>query len=110
MNGPLDALSDVIYHLETYDVTTIRASTPMFLLARRIKATGKVIYPKYYKNQNESCTFAFFGRLGRQNSTDFFFYFVKSILLLEGFLKHIFTGKKTSQAEFLYIVGVRTKK
>ena len=36
----LDALRDVIYHLETYDVTTVRASTPMFLLARRIKATG----------------------------------------------------------------------
>jgi asparagine synthase (glutamine-hydrolysing) len=30
----------VIYHLETYDITTIRASTPMFLLARRIKAMG----------------------------------------------------------------------
>ena len=36
----LDALSDVIYHLETFDVTTIRASTPMFLMARRIKAMG----------------------------------------------------------------------
>lgn len=36
----LDALSDVIYHLETYDVTTIRASTPMFLLSRKIKALG----------------------------------------------------------------------
>ncbi len=36
----LDALSDVIYHLETYDVTTIRASTPMYLMARRIKAMG----------------------------------------------------------------------
>lgn len=36
----LDALSDVIYHIETYDVTTIRASTPMFLLSRRIKAMG----------------------------------------------------------------------
>ena len=36
----LDALSDVIYHIETYDVTTIRASTPMFLMARRIKAMG----------------------------------------------------------------------
>lgn len=36
----LDALSDVIYHVETFDVTTIRASTPMFLLARRVKATG----------------------------------------------------------------------
>ena len=36
----LDALSDVIYHLETYDVTTIRASTPMFLMARKIKAMG----------------------------------------------------------------------
>jgi asparagine synthase (glutamine-hydrolysing) len=36
----LDALSDVIYHLETYDVTTIRAATPMYLMARRIKAMG----------------------------------------------------------------------
>jgi len=36
----LDALDDVIAHIETYDVTTIRASTPMFLLARRIKAMG----------------------------------------------------------------------
>lgn len=36
----LDALSDVIYHLETFDVTTIRASTPMFLLSRKIKAMG----------------------------------------------------------------------
>ncbi len=36
----LDALSDVIRHLETFDVTTVRASTPMYLLARRIKAMG----------------------------------------------------------------------
>lgn len=36
----LDALNDVIYHLETYDVTTIRASTPMYLLSRKIKAQG----------------------------------------------------------------------
>ncbi len=36
----LDALEDVIRHIETFDVTTIRASTPMFLLARRIKAMG----------------------------------------------------------------------
>lgn len=36
----LDALSDVIYHLETHDVTTVRAATPMFLMARRIKAMG----------------------------------------------------------------------
>ncbi len=36
----LDALSDVIYHIETYDVTTIRASTPMYLMARRIRAMG----------------------------------------------------------------------
>jgi asparagine synthase (glutamine-hydrolysing) len=36
----LDALSDVIYHLETYDVTTIRASTPMYLMARAIKSMG----------------------------------------------------------------------
>ncbi|PKI82554.1 asparagine synthase (glutamine-hydrolyzing) [Malassezia vespertilionis] len=36
----LDALADVVYHLETYDVTTVRASTPMYLLSRKIKATG----------------------------------------------------------------------
>ena len=36
----LDAVSDVIYHLETYDVTTVRASTPMYLLSRKIKAMG----------------------------------------------------------------------
>jgi asparagine synthase (glutamine-hydrolysing) len=36
----LDAVSDVIYHLETYDITTVRASTPMFLLARVIKSMG----------------------------------------------------------------------
>ena len=36
----LDALEEVIYHLETYDVTTIRAATPMFLIARKIRAMG----------------------------------------------------------------------
>jgi len=36
----IDALSEVIYHLETYDVTTIRAATPMYLMARKIKAMG----------------------------------------------------------------------
>jgi asparagine synthase (glutamine-hydrolysing) len=36
----LDAISDVIYHLETYDVTSIRASTPMYLMARVIKSMG----------------------------------------------------------------------
>eukprot|EP01059_Diplonema_ambulator_P011940 TRINITY_DN2199_c0_g1_i1.p1 TRINITY_DN2199_c0_g1~~TRINITY_DN2199_c0_g1_i1.p1 ORF type:complete len:549 (+),score=121.52 TRINITY_DN2199_c0_g1_i1:74-1720(+) len=36
----LDALRDVIYKLETFDVTTIRASTPMYFLARKIKALG----------------------------------------------------------------------
>ncbi len=36
----LDAIKDVIYHLETYDVTTIRAATPMYLMARKIKAMG----------------------------------------------------------------------
>ncbi len=36
----LDALRDVIWQLETYDVTTIRAATPMYLMARRIKAMG----------------------------------------------------------------------
>ena len=36
----LDALRDVIYFIETYDVTTVRASTPMYLLARVIKSMG----------------------------------------------------------------------
>jgi len=36
----LNSLRDVIYHLETYDVTTVRASTPMYLLARVIKSMG----------------------------------------------------------------------
>ncbi|MFV0249312.1 MAG: asparagine synthase B [Tenacibaculum sp.] len=36
----LDAVKDVIYHLETYDVTTVRASTPMYLMARVIKSMG----------------------------------------------------------------------
>ncbi|MCT7941427.1 asparagine synthase B [Shewanella holmiensis] len=36
----LDAIKEVIYHLETYDVTTIRAATPMYLMARKIKAMG----------------------------------------------------------------------
>ncbi|WP_435262006.1 asparagine synthase B [Tenacibaculum sp. nBUS_03] len=36
----LDAIRDVIYNLETYDITTIRASTPMYLLARVIKSMG----------------------------------------------------------------------
>ncbi|MDA9160536.1 asparagine synthase B [Flavobacteriaceae bacterium] len=36
----IDAIIDVIYHLETYDITTIRASTPMYLMARAIKSLG----------------------------------------------------------------------
>lgn len=36
----LDAIKDVIYNLETYDTTTIRASTPMYLMARVIKSMG----------------------------------------------------------------------
>lgn len=36
----LDAIRDVVYHLETYDITTIRASTPMYLMARVIKSMG----------------------------------------------------------------------
>ncbi len=36
----LDAVRDVIYYLETYDVTTVRASTPMYLMARVIKSMG----------------------------------------------------------------------
>jgi asparagine synthase (glutamine-hydrolysing) len=38
--GGIDAIEDVIYHTETYDVTTIRASTPMFLMSRKIKSLG----------------------------------------------------------------------
>ncbi|KAK9094287.1 hypothetical protein Scep_025756 [Stephania cephalantha] len=34
----IDAIEDVIYHIETYDVTTIRVSTPMFLMSRKIKS------------------------------------------------------------------------
>lgn len=36
----LDALSDVIYHIESFDVTSVRASTPMYLLMRKIRAMG----------------------------------------------------------------------
>lgn len=36
----LDAIRDVIYNLETYDITTVRASTPMYLRARVIKSWG----------------------------------------------------------------------
>jgi asparagine synthase (glutamine-hydrolysing) len=36
----LEALPDVVYYIETYDTTTIRASTPMFLMARKIKELG----------------------------------------------------------------------
>lgn len=36
----IDAIREVIYHIETYDVTTVRASTPMYLLARFIKSLG----------------------------------------------------------------------
>jgi len=40
MEEGLDAITDIVKYLETYDVTTIRASTPMYLLARKIKAMG----------------------------------------------------------------------
>ena len=33
-------IEDVIHHLETFDVTTVRASTPLYLLSRKIKASG----------------------------------------------------------------------
>ena len=41
----LDAIRDVIYFIETYDVTTVRASTPMYLLARVIKSMGIKMAP-----------------------------------------------------------------
>jgi asparagine synthase (glutamine-hydrolysing) len=37
----LDALHDVIWHIESFDTTSVRASTPMYLMARRIRATGR---------------------------------------------------------------------
>ena len=46
----LDVLNDVIYHLETFDVTTVRASTPMFLLSRRVKV-GTVIHGKLVEKE-----------------------------------------------------------
>ena len=36
----MDAIRDVIYHLETFDTTTVRAATPMYLMARKIKSMG----------------------------------------------------------------------
>lgn len=36
----LDAIPEAIYHIETYDTTTVRASTPMYLMSRKIKAMG----------------------------------------------------------------------
>uniref|UniRef100_A0A0D3BEX1 asparagine synthase (glutamine-hydrolyzing) n=1 Tax=Brassica oleracea var. oleracea TaxID=109376 RepID=A0A0D3BEX1_BRAOL len=43
----IDAIEEVIYHIETYDVTTIRASTPMFLMSRKIKSGSATIYQCY---------------------------------------------------------------
>ncbi|CAN6484723.1 unnamed protein product [Victoria cruziana] len=40
VQASIDALEEVIYHIETYDVTTVRASTPMFLMSRKIKSLG----------------------------------------------------------------------
>lgn len=40
MSSGLDAIDEIIYHLETYDVTTVRASVPMGLLSRKIKSIG----------------------------------------------------------------------
>ncbi|XP_075160929.1 putative asparagine synthetase [glutamine-hydrolyzing] [Haematobia irritans] len=40
IDDALDAIRDIVYHLETYDVTTVRCSLPMLLLARHIKSTG----------------------------------------------------------------------
>jgi asparagine synthase (glutamine-hydrolysing) len=48
----LDAVKDVIYNLETYDVTTIRASTPMWLMARVIKSMGLKWYYQVKEQMN----------------------------------------------------------
>jgi asparagine synthase (glutamine-hydrolysing) len=74
----IDAISDVIYHIETYDVTTIRASTPMFLMSRKIKAMGvKMVlsgegsdevfggYLYFHKAPNKVSLEEAFGRLRR---------------------------------------------
>jgi asparagine synthase (glutamine-hydrolysing) len=54
-----DAIRDVIYHLETFDVTTIRAATPMYLMARKIKSwASKWYYPgrELTKSSVATCT------------------------------------------------------
>ena len=40
MEEGLDVFPEVVYHTETYNATTIRASTPMYILSRKIKALG----------------------------------------------------------------------
>jgi asparagine synthase (glutamine-hydrolysing) len=59
----LDAVSDVIYHLETYDITTIRAGTPMFLLSRKVRST------------NQRCLLLSRARLSRTSPRGRFFLF-----------------------------------
>ncbi|KAK8279408.1 hypothetical protein V6Z11_D09G109100 [Gossypium hirsutum] len=51
----IDAIEDVIYHIETYDVTTIRASTPMFLMSRKIKSLGVKMAPNKDEFHRETC-------------------------------------------------------
>ena len=51
----LDAIRDVIYFIETYDVTTVRASTPMFLLARVIKSITSIRLPMLKRSTKRPC-------------------------------------------------------
>lgn len=44
-------VAQVIYHLETFDVTTIRASTPMYLMARRIRPLARRVWPYWFQIQ-----------------------------------------------------------
>ena len=47
----LDAISELVWHLETYDVTTIRASTPMYLMSRLIKSSTSSIDTNSFKSK-----------------------------------------------------------
>ncbi len=66
----LDAIRDVIYHIETYDVTTIRASTPMYLMSRKIKAMGiKWCFPAKVRTKCSAATSTSIRRRTPKNCT-----------------------------------------
>ena len=69
----LDAIKDVIYHIETYDITTIRASTPMYLLSRKIKAMGVKMVLSGEGSDELMGGYLYF--LNAPNDDEFFFFF-----------------------------------